>query len=135
MPVRCALETEPALVPLEIVNCSVVNSQVGIRCTAKDENYPATLRIANSILWGNNVDIEHDYPRIQPVRCDIKSGWPGGGDNVSSDPLFVDPSDRDFHLRAGSPCVDAGKNEVWMWDAVDLDGNPRVWGDIVDMGA
>jgi len=45
----------------------------------------------------------------------------------------------DYRLSGNSPCIDASKNEEWMWGAVDLDGNSRVlpgrsfWR--VDMGA
>jgi len=45
----------------------------------------------------------------------------------------------DFRLSANSPCIDLGKNDDWMWRAVDLDHNARIlpgpssW--MVDMGA
>ena len=41
----------------------------------------------------------------------------------------------DFHLAAGSPCIDAGANLDWMAGATDLDGLPRVSGVAVDLGA
>lgn len=45
----------------------------------------------------------------------------------------------DHRLRQDSPCIDAGKNEDWMWSAVDLGGNPRIFfagkSLTVDMGA
>jgi hypothetical protein len=34
---------------------------------------------------------------------------------------------RDYRLSTGSPCIDAGRNDVWMWGATDLDGNPRIF--------
>ena len=34
-------------------------------------------------------------------------GWTGSG-NIDADPLFVDPVNGDFHLQAGSPCIDTG---------------------------
>ncbi len=39
--------------------------------------------------------------------CDIQGGWPGEG-NIDADPLFTDIINGDFHLLAGSPCIDAG---------------------------
>jgi hypothetical protein len=76
--------------------------------------------------------------------------WAGGGEgNIAEDPCFVDLdgtddapltySDNDWHLGGDSPCVDAGRNESWMWRATDLDGNNRIFygaqSATVDMGA
>jgi len=55
--------------------------------------------------------------------------WAAGGEgNISEDPQFVAPDgpDNDYRLSSGSPCIDGGVNEDWMWGAVDLDGNPRI---------
>jgi hypothetical protein len=45
----------------------------------------------------------------------------------------------DYQLDTGSPCIDAGTNQVWMTGAKDLAGNDRVLKGgtrlIVDMGA
>ncbi|MBL7191584.1 right-handed parallel beta-helix repeat-containing protein [bacterium] len=45
--------------------------------------------------------------------------------NIFADPLFVNPAGGDFHLQAGSPCIDAG----------DPDSPPDPDGSIADMGA
>ncbi len=50
--------------------------------------------------------------------------YPGTGE-ISADPLFADPENDDFHLTAGSPCIDAGD----PGSPQDPDGT------IVDMGA
>ena len=43
---------------------------------------------------------------------------------------------RDYRLSTDSPCIDAGDpNYVPQLNAKDLNGNPRVTGDAVDMGA
>ncbi len=46
-------------------------------------------------------------------------------------PLFADGV---YHLQAGSPCINAGKNTL-AGTATDLDGNPRITGGTVDIGA
>jgi len=59
--------------------------------------------------------------------------------------LFVDPNgadgilgteDDDFRLAPGSPAIDSGTNVTWPpLPAMDLDGNPRMLNDVVDLGA
>lgn len=52
--------------------------------------------------------------------------------NFDEDPLFVDPIMLDYHLQAGSPCVDRGI-DVGVDD--DMDGDVRPLGEAVDIGA
>ena len=52
---------------------------------------------------------------------------------LDEDPLFVDPEQEDFHLRANSPCINAGY--TFETEGLDLDGNWRVCGDRIDIGA
>jgi hypothetical protein len=65
---------------------------------------------------------------------------PTVAENISGDPLFVDPGLGDFHLQMLSPCIDSGDNSAPGLPAFDLDGNSRIFdgdGDsipIVDMG-
>jgi hypothetical protein len=57
--------------------------------------------------------------------------------NVTNDPELVNVGGGDWHLSAGSPCINAGTNLDWMLTATDLDGYPRIFptGGIVDIGA
>jgi len=55
---------------------------------------------------------------------------------IDADPLFADSIAGDLHLLSGSPAINAGDIALVSSSAqtVDLDGNPRVVGN-VDIGA
>ncbi|MEM9916557.1 MAG: right-handed parallel beta-helix repeat-containing protein [Bacteroidota bacterium] len=53
-------------------------------------------------------------------------------DLISTDPMMVDPFGEDFHLMAGSPCIDAGVAGPDVLD-VDIDGDAR--DSLPDIGA
>jgi hypothetical protein len=115
--------------------------------------------IANSILWGNTATVEG--PEVYDMEsvnfCNVQGGYERGG-NIDLDPLFADAdgddsivgtADDDLRLTAGSPCIDVASNNLIGRDwadldgdgntnekvPYDLDGNPRIENDIVDMGA
>jgi len=56
-----------------------------------------------------------------------------GFGNITNEPLFIN-NINDFHLQANSPCINGGNN-AYVFTANDLDGNPRIFGGTVDMGA
>lgn len=110
--------------------------------------------IVNCILWANT-EIGGQL-RTQQIRTEsgtpvvnftcIQDGWDGAGGEgiVAADPLFVAAAgadgafgteDDDMRLQAGSPCVDAGLNDVDVDPATegvqplpetDLLGTPRI---------
>lgn len=61
---------------------------------------------------------------------------PVSNGNITNNPLFRAAAQGDYRLATGSPGLNAGANQTWMTNALDLDGNPRL--DIrdgkVDMG-
>ncbi|MCX6344426.1 MAG: hypothetical protein NT018_05050 [Armatimonadetes bacterium] len=63
------------------------------------------------------------------------SGVSAGAGDISADPLFVNTGGGDFHLAFGSPCINAGWNLAPDIPALDMDGQPRIMGGIVDIGA
>jgi predicted outer membrane repeat protein len=79
------------------------------------------------------------------VYIDPNSTLSWGTYNIDADPLFVEQGywdangiwiDGDYHLLAGSPCIDAGDpNHPYGPNETDLDGKPRVMGGRIDMGA
>jgi len=66
------------------------------------------------------------------IRWTCTAPLPTGTGNISVDPLFEEGS---YHISSNSPCIDAGTNMDWMWTAFDFDGDPRINGTTVDMGA
>jgi hypothetical protein len=58
--------------------------------------------------------------------------------NIEGDPLFKNYGDYPYQLLPGSPCRDAGTfnlpPELQLLET-DLAGNPRIFNDLVDMGA
>jgi hypothetical protein len=62
--------------------------------------------VSNSIFYGNPVT------GVTPGQLSYsiinQSGFTGVNHNIGSDPLFVSPSQGDFHLQPGSPAIGAG---------------------------
>jgi len=65
-----------------------------------------------------------------------------GGDGWGDDPCTPDVNEGenddfgDLHLQSSSPCINTGQSCIWPDpESVDIDGQPRIMGAIVDMGA
>ena len=129
-----------------LINCTIVGNIAeqnagGILCWG---NSPI---IANCILWENSAP---EGPQIyiggyaDPLTIsysDVQGGeagvfvetgtlsWEEG--NIDADPLFILPGSN-YHLRPGSPCIDAG-TDAGVY--TDIDGQTRPWGAGFDMGS
>jgi PKD repeat protein len=64
--------------------------------------------------------------------CTVPQPW--GLGNISDTPRFVDRTSGNLRLQSDSPCINAGLN-AFAPAGPDLDGNPRIAGDAVDIGA
>jgi hypothetical protein len=55
--------------------------------------------------------------------------------NISTDPLMANYRAGNFHLQTGSPCIDAGYSAAIGSGWTDIDGQARIIGSGVDIGA
>lgn len=67
--------------------------------------------------------------------CTTPSVAAYGTGNTTADPQFVDKAAGNYRLQDSSPASNTGTNQSWMTGALDLDGEPRIAENIVDMGA
>jgi hypothetical protein len=85
----------------------------------------------NSIIYYNS---DLNYSESTLNRCcttPLPANAPGC---ITNEPLFVDLAGGNLRLQSASPCINAGDNAA-VFIGTDLDGNPRVVGAAVDMGA
>lgn len=96
--------------------------------------------IQNCIIWGNTSDSGAQLTEGSSPTYSCVQDWTEGGEgNTPENPRLVSLDGGDYRFSGDSPCIDQGQNTEWMWQAVDLDGNLRVWRGkdsmTVDMGA
>jgi len=107
-------------------------------------HYEATrAMLTNNIIAYNEVygvSVFGDGPVIETNFNDYWGNGSGNRDlvlglnDILLKPEFMNPANDDYRLQYNSPCIGAGDNSVVIV-ATDLDGNPRINGTNVDMGA
>lgn len=136
-------------------NCTIVKNNYGI----KSQPPYADISLNSCILWDNDDDLYNcsapyyslpgpfdpnnpdDYNDPYFNSCTINYTCiqdindANGIGNISNNPLFVNIDANDFHLKANSPCVNAGDPNFDDYNDFDIDGEPRIISGRVDMGA
>ena len=114
------------------------------------------LDIINCIIWGNTADqgnevyngeegctIEGFNNLYRNNTGDIVEGENFNLENsLNEDPLFLNPANGNFGLAESSPAIDAGDpgTDLSYFPGgpslpIDLNGNPRVYNSLIDIGA
>jgi hypothetical protein len=96
--------------------------------------------LTNCIVYFNTATNGPNY-YSNTLRYCCTTPNPGGAGNITLNPLFVDQTNGNLRLQANSPCINAGNNSCltnsysYFTNLVELDGNPRIYGNRVDLGA
>lgn len=130
----------------DVFNVTVVNNSAPV-----GGGLAFAMRVANSIVWGNQAPIDPSHHGTEFFgEADISTslvegsggsgpGWSlvfanDDGGNIDADPLFANALMDDFHIGSSSPAFDTGADSLVI-GGTDVEGNLRIQGAAVDMGA
>jgi hypothetical protein len=106
--------TYNGLIAYSVGNVSFFNNTVfGNGYYAAQNSTTGTAVFRNNIFWNNL----HD-------GIEVTKGSPIQSNNLTSDPLFVNPSEKNFHLLKTSPAIATGSNLSTVFTS-DNEGNKR----------
>jgi len=147
-------------VNLNLINCTIGNNSSpgnggAIRIGPAGQN--STLNFYNSILYGDipgEIYIDNEFSN-NPSTVNIQNSLVDGGfegienvyswntvnwleGNLDEDPLWQNSGEFPYALSADSPCINTGTLDLPAGIELpefDLAGNPRIYGETIDMGA
>jgi len=96
----------------------------------------AGAQIQNSIIYFNDLLSYYDSTTISLVNNSVIQLYQSGGGNFNINPQFVDTLANDFHVTSGSIAINRGDSTYVPKNVFyDLEGNDRISGNNIDMGA
>ena len=115
-------------------SATLINCTLALNSGGEQGGGVSSSMLKNCIVYGNSaVRFPNYYSSVFTNCCTLPLPANGLG-NISNAPAFVDLVNGDFHLQSNSPCINSGNNaDVAVTN--DLDGNPRIVGGTVDIGA
>lgn len=102
-----------------VINCIIANNSSGVYSLMKSTD----LVFSHNDVSGNLQDYQ-----MLPDQTGISG-------NINTDPGFVHYGLSNYRLRSDSTCIGKGDGSVVLPGEVDLEGNPRILGQQVDIGA
>ena len=134
-----------------LTNCSFSGNSASVTGGSVYNYNGSSPIVKNSIFWGNGTEIGNEPPTGTVAASNptitysiVQGGWSGAGaNNLNIDPRFVSQPVYgqnplgDLSLIACSPAINAGDPATTLATvgAGDPDGNPRIFGGRIDMGA
>jgi hypothetical protein len=116
-----------------LINCTLTGNSATGHYSSGGGVFECTL--TNCIVFYNNATNAPDYSGTTTMNFCCTTSWPSNGvGNITNAPLFVDQAAGNLRLQSASPCINAGDNSS-VFGNTDLDGNPRIVRDTVDIGA
>ena len=118
-------------------NCTLTGNSAGTYGGGFFGESSAAMPLRNCIIYYNSAPQGSNYVGGPLVNCcAMPAPLPVGTSvgNITNAPLFVDPANGNFRLQSNSPCINSGNN-AYATNSADLDGNPRIQGGTVDIGA
>lgn len=131
-------------------NCTAVGNRGGTALLASQPTRgrplaASSIEAHNCILWQNaSLELETSppsYASLTTHHCVLSpnqsydTGVKLGAGMLTVDPKLANPENWTHHLLPGSPCIDAGSSVAAGGLAQDMDGEARVQGAAVDIGA
>jgi hypothetical protein len=120
---------------IELMNCTIIDSSGGMGLWGESKIINSIVWIGERIYLGGILTVSHSCIRGGKSGIDypFESALIWQDSNIEAEPLFVDPENANYYLRAGSPCIDKGTETDAPKE--DIDGSPRPQGAGYDMGA
>lgn len=116
---------------VSVINCTFSNNS-GVNGNVIRTDNGANTYVKNSILYGNGSSTPINYTGLGGPGLTNTISEGGQISGINSNPLL----NANFTLQSGSPAIDAGNNGLLVSGmSLDLNGNTRIVGTNVDLGA